>query len=634
MATTPSLSPRRERAAVALAAAIVPAGRRLPAGNARTVTRAAAIARDASDHGTALLGGLVDLFDHAALLRTGRRFHRLSPERQERLLVRWEDDPVLRWPLSILSGMIKLGHFDDPDIYRSLDCVYAKGGPPESVRWWSQVASGDDQDEDEEIEADVVVIGSGAGGAVVGKELAERGHAVVFLEEGHFYRRDAFNGSAVNAHQNFYRGKAGITTLGNNIVPVVMGRLVGGSTAINTGTCFRTPDRVLEDWCERIDSDELSPAAMAPYFDKVERELRVGPNKPEYIGPIGDIVARGCDALGWSHFPVRRNAPDCDGQGVCDWGCPTNARLSMDISYLPAALKRGAMLFTETRARRIRIENRRAVGVEAVSESGKRLRFRSRLVILAGGAIPTPLFLLDQGICNGSGQVGRNLSIHPGSSVSALFEQRVAGYNHIMQGYASEQFHRDGILLLGAQASIDIGALLFSFNGRRYTEVMERFDHVGSFGAMIEDTTQNGRVRAGPRGWPILTYNLQPADVDRLHQGLIHVMEIFQAAGADRFFPTMRRPAIVEGAAGLDAFRKLRPKPWDFVCTSFHPLGTCRMGPDPFTNVVGADHQTHELPGLFIVDGSTVPGPPAVNPQLTIMAMATRAADKIAPHLE
>jgi choline dehydrogenase-like flavoprotein len=274
------------------------------------------------------------------------------------------------------------------------------------------------------------------------------------------------------------------------------------------------------------------------------------------------------------------------------------------------------------------------VGVEAVTAGGRTLRVRARVVVLAAGAVPTPLFLLDQGICNTSGQVGRNLSIHPGTSVSALFEQRVAGYNHIMQGYACDQFHRDGILLLGAQPSIEIGAMMLAFNGRRYTEVMERFDHLGSFGAMIEDASQNGRVRAGPRGWPIITYNLQPRDVDRLHQGLIHVMEIFQAAGADRFFPVMRRPGVVEGARGLDAFRRLRPRPWDFVCTSFHPLGTCRMGPDPFSCVVGVDHQAHDLAGLFLVDGSTVPGPTAVNPQLTILAMAVRAAEKIAAHLE
>jgi len=114
---------------------------------------------------------------------------------------------------------------------------------------------------------------------------------------------------------------------------------------------------------------------------------------------------------------------------------------------------------------------------------------------------------------------------------------------------------------------------------------------------------------------------------------MVHTGEMCLAAGATRLYPAALRMQVLEGAAGLDRFRKARLSAADIAWTSYHPLGTCKMGKDPKTSVVDLDHQTHDLPGLFIADGSTVPSSLGVNPQITIMAMATRAAEKIADKL-
>jgi choline dehydrogenase-like flavoprotein len=625
------LSPEQMKRAVALVRAIVPAGKVFPGGDAGTAVAAENLLGEFSSRLGRHFGGLVDTLDRLAIVRTGRRFYRLDPERQESVLRSWETDPVARWPLAALSFLVKSTHYDRPEVYRAMGCIYKKGGPAESVPWLRQVRTAADVDDGETVECDVVVIGTGAGGAVCGHELAARGLAVVFLEEGELHRRDSFTGSALKAHRDFYRGKAGITTVGNALAPIFMGRLVGGSTAINTGTCFRTPPWILDRWCETLGSDALSEAAMAPHFERVERQLTVETASPRYLGGVARVVARGCDALGWHHFPLRRNAPDCDGQGVCDFGCPTDARRSTNVSYIPPALTRGAMLHTGTRAERVLIENGRAVGVEARTRRGK-LTVRSRAVVLSGGAVPTPLFLLGQGILNRSGQVGRNLSIHPATAVSALFDEKIVGYNAIPQGYGCDEFHQQGILLLGASAPLNIGALMFPFNGRRLTEAMEAFDRVASFGVMVEDDVR-GRVRRTRSGAPLITYFLGRAEMKRLQVGMVRVMEIFHAAGAKTFFPMVLRDAIVKDAAGIEGFRRRTLHPWDLYLSSFHPLGTCRMGRDGAHSVVGLDHQAHDLPGLYIVDGSTVPGPPAVNPQLTIMAMADRAGGLIADQL-
>jgi len=618
-------------AALSLARAILPDGRVFPGASPATIARAEALLAVHVRAAGKSVEGLATLLDSAAILRTGRRFCRLDAEKQQRVLQAFEHDRVLRWPLLLFSFAVKAVHFDDPAIYKAMGCVYDKSGKPEPTRWLQQIHRGEELEEDT-LECDVVVIGTGAGGAVVGKELAERGYAVVLLEEGDHHRRDAFNGRAMEG-QRFYRAGSSAAAVGNAFIPILMGRLVGGSTAINTGTCFRTPKWILDKWCETIGTDELSYEKMAEHFDAIETEIGVERAKSLYVGGPARVVARGCDVLGWNHYALRRNAPDCDGQGVCDFGCPTDARKSMNITYVPKALLNNAMLVTGMRVKRVILENRRAVGVEGEAvRGGKKLTVRARAVVLSGGAIPTPMFLLSQGIANHSGEVGRNLSLHPASAVSALLDERVEGYKSIPQGYCCDQFHRDGILLLGASAPLDVGANMFFMNGRRLMDTMESYDRVVSFGVMVEDEAR-GRVRRGPTGAPFITYFLGAPEVERLRKGMAAVAEIFHAAGARRMFPLLPRMPEITGRLGIRKLETANLRPWDFMLTSFHPLGTCRMGRDPKKSVVDLSHESHDIQSLFIVDGSAIPGPPAVNPQITIMAFAHRAAGKIAERL-
>jgi choline dehydrogenase-like flavoprotein len=327
---------------------------------------------------------------------------------------------------------------------------------------------------------------------------------------------------------------------------------------------------------------------------------------------------------------MRRNAPDCDAQGSCDFGCPSGARLSMDLSYIPAALKRSALLVTGMSARQVIVEGGRAVGIEARAvETGATLRVRAQVVVLACGAVPTPLLLLRQGICNGSGQVGRNLSLHPATSFAALFDEPINAHEAIPQTIYCDEFLRDGIVHNGASTPLSLTSLLIPMTGRRLMDALGRFDHIANLGVMIKDETR-GRVRLGPGGAPLVTYWLTRGEVAKLHRGLVNAAEIFAAAGAKELYPLLGRFVVLDGATGVRELRRMHIPAWDFLLTSFHPLGTSRMGRDPKRSVVGFDHQAHELPGLYIVDGSTVPGPPIVNPQITIMAMADRAAGLIA----
>jgi choline dehydrogenase-like flavoprotein len=609
------------RAALALAEALIPGSSRLPAADEVTVRRTEELVGSLHPALLRAWDAAQQTLDTAAVARRGRRFHALGALAQDELLRQFEVDPLLGRPLALISLVYKLVHFDEPP-RQGLPVV----GSLEEGRWMRQMHRGDAW-EGGDVECDVVVVGSGAGGAVVGRELAGRGHAVVFIEEGEYHPRQDFDGSAVRAHQRFYRP---VFSVGNAIIPIFMGRMVGGSTAINGGTSFRTPPWVLERWCERLGTDDFAPEEMKRHFERVEAVLDVRPAKKETIGPIGDVMARGCEALGWSHLPISRNAPDCDGSGFCDFGCPTGARRSAEVAYLPPALSGGAMLFSGTKVERIVIEGGRATGILARTKGGRQIRVRARAVVVAAGSIPTPALLLDQGICNRSEQVGRNLTLHPSCGFSALFEEEIRGHAHIPQGYACDEFLRDGILVSAAQPAHNIAALLFPFTGRRLMATLDRMDHLASFAILLHDSTQNGRVWGRDvAGFPGITYNLARADVDRMHRAMTRVGEMCLAAGAKELYPIMISSPVLEGRREFDAFRGLKTSVGDYVWLSYHPLGTCKMGRDPQTSVVGIDHETHDVAGLYVVDGSTVPSPLGVNPQLTIMAMATRAAEKI-----
>jgi choline dehydrogenase-like flavoprotein len=617
------------RSALALAEAIIPGSATVPAADEATVAAVEEVVRNFDPRFTKAWELAQATLSAAAIRHGGRPFHMLSTTAQDALIRRWEDDPILSVPLGLVALVYKFVHFDLPQVYEKMGGKFNVVRELESPRWLEQIQPGNELPEGEDIECEVVVVGTGAGGAVVGKELADRGFAVVFVEEGEHYRRDAFDGSSVSAHRRFFRFALAV---GNAAIPLFIGRMVGGGTAVNTGTCFRTPSWVLDRWCEEIGTDDFTPAAMERHFARVEGTLQVGPSETRVIGPIANAMARGCDKLGWSHGPVQRNAPGCDGSGFCDFGCRTDAKRGTNLAYIPPALEKGAMLFTGLRADSVLLERGRAVGIEAVAKNGRKVRVRAPTVILAGGAIPTPLFLLKQGIANRSGEVGKNLTLHPSGAMLARLPDSIGGPAHTPQGYMCDQFAREGMLILTAQPDYNVAGIVYPFAGRRLMETLDHFDQMAGFGMIVPDVSR-GRVWRDVAGYTAISYNVAEQDVDRMHQAMIRTGEMCLAGGADKLYPVVLGTGVLEGQRGLDQFRKAKLTAKNIVWTSYHPLGTSKMGKDPATSVVDLDHQTHDVPGLFIVDGSTVPGPLGVNPQITIMGMATRAAERIAERI-
>lgn len=626
------LTPHERRIAVAVARAALPAGERLPAGGEATVDRLEAfLVKGGAVYRRALQAGFWGM-ESAALTQTGRPFSRLSTQSAAGLLERWTQSRSARIRQLVRAVLLplKMVHFDDPAMFAHVGCPYGRESPrqPERRPWMRQVTDGAATTGPLSLRCEVVVVGTGAGGAAAAYELARRGRAVILVEAGAYHTREHFTGRAGDAFHEMYLARGATFALGNMGGPVWAGRGVGGSTTINSGTCYRAPAATLVDWHHTDGLTMFTPASLDGYYTRVERMLGVEPAPREHLGGVARVIARGAEAMGLSHHPLTRNAPGCDGQGVCCFGCPTGAKRSTDVSYVPEALKRGATLITGAHVDRVETRGHRATGVVGTLASGHGFRVRADAVIVAGGALTTPLLLGRSGLCGGSGQLGRHLSIHPATKVMALFDETIDMNAGIPQSYAIDTWAAEGLMFEGASTPLDVTAMAVPWVGQRFVEVMEHFPQLATFGFMVKDESR-GRVFAGPGGLPIIHYDLNEADVRRLQRGVEILSEVFLSAGARRVMPMVPGCEELSDAGGLARLRSLTLRAGDFDVAAFHPLGTCRMGTDPRRSCVGPEGEAHDLEHLYVADGSVIPSSLGVNPQMTIMALALRTAEAL-----
>lgn len=438
--------------------------------------------------------------------------------------------------------------------------------------------------------ADAVVVGTGAGGAVAAYELAAAGLSVVVLEEGGRVAAADFTARPRDMTPRFYRDGGQTATIGTPPIAIPLGRAVGGTTILNSATCYRTPPALLARW------GLWTPDELEPYLRRVERLYGVGRVDRALAGRNAHLMEAGARRLGWSGEYLHRAARGCVGSGVCAAGCPSGGKQHTANTYVPRAEAAGATLVTGARVTRVlfaRGPRRRAVGVGARLRGGGALRVDAALVVVAAGAIGTPVLLKRSGVRHP--RLGRNLSVHPATGVWAEFDEDVRMSEGVPQAYAVDEFAPDGIMLEGWTGPPDLLALA-------QPRLASRWATVAQAGLMIRDDARGSVHAIGGRA--ILRYALTDADLRRLRTAIDRAEELMRAAGAH----TVHRP-----------FAHAREAKQDLLLTAFHPLGTAAAG-----DVVDGDLMLQ--PGLMVADGSAVPSALGVNPQLTIMALATRAA--------
>ena len=631
-----ALSASERATLLAVGQAVLPGGATIPRFSSDSAGR---VAGYMAEEGPAALRGIrafLHTVDAASRLRHGHAAASAGDDAIRGILHRLD---TLGWPTRMLVKLglapIKVMHLDDPAIFESLGLRHRPAAASRETdrRRDQQVFDGDSLEGEHELEADVVVVGTGAGGAVIAAELARAGHEVLMLEAGRFLKRDEFTRmSRPQVSRAAYRPMQETLAVGNTVIPVFVGRSVGGTTTVNSGTCFRTPDDVLEGWATDLGLDALSPREMSPHFDAVEEVLGVGPAQAEWLGGVARVVARGADRLGLAHGPLDRNAPGCDGQSLCCFGCPTDAKRSTNVSYVPRALDAGALLVTGAEVHRVLVRSGVAYGVAArVARSDGTtvpLTVRASRVVLACGTLYTPPLMMGSRVGGSSGHLGRHLAIHPATSCYALMDEQVDGHLAIPQGYSIDEFRHEGVLFEGAYTPLELMAMDLPGMGAELVRLLERYRQLACFGLMIKDGA-NGRVLRGPGGRPRIVYRLGGPEVARLRRGMETLIEVFLAAGAISVHAPVRGQGPIVDQAGLRRFRDSRPGARDFELTAFHPLGSARMAARAADGVVDTNHEVFGTPHLHVVDGAVVPSSLGVNPQITIMALAHRAAARI-----
>ncbi|MCB9525238.1 MAG: GMC family oxidoreductase [Myxococcales bacterium] len=476
------------------------------------------------------------------------------------------------------------------------------------------------------ISADVAVVGSGPAGAVVAARLAAAGARVVILEAGPWLT-DPPPLSAFGAMAERYVGMGAQVAWGRPPVPVVQGRMVGGSSPINGAICWRLPQDVHAAWLARDPAlaEALPWGELERLTDEVEARLNVQSTDPAVAGAKNRLMARGADALGLAHRPIRRNVRGCVGSGRCLQGCPSGAKQSVDRTYVADALVAGAQLISRCAARRVLWAKGRAGGVAAQAEGGGAVTVDAPTVVVAASAIHTPALLLASGLRHGP--VGRHLQGHPGVSVAGRFREPVRMWEGATQGHEVTGLRDQGLKFETLGFGPAILASRLDGYGDALAEQVADLDHWLDWGVAVRARGE-GRVRSW-RGRPVITWQAHPEDVRRYRQGVKVLAELMFAAGAQAVSPgvTGLPSPLTRDQVGLIDGAPLKASAYKAAIT--HLFGTCRMGSDPTASVVGPDFQHHRVAGLYVADSSVFPSNLGVNPQIPIMALAARCADRV-----
>jgi choline dehydrogenase-like flavoprotein len=507
--------------------------------------------------------------------------------------------------------------------------------------------------------ADVCVIGSGAGGAVMAWEMAERGHTVVLLEKGGYHLRDEFNQKEEDMIPLLYKN-AGLQFTVPSGIAVAQGSCVGGSTVVNDAVCFRAPDAVLGWWEDQYKVERVGPAAMKPYYEKVERMISVSEVQPYALNKNNLVLKRGAEKLGWAAAPNSRNCKSCRQCGNCQLGCYYGTKQSMLETYIPDAQERhgpAVKVFADTRAEKlIRSGGSSISGVKATvsGKDGKEfdLGVKAKVVVVAAGTIASSQLLLESGL-DVNASVGKGVAIHPSPAMIGDFPQEINGNQGIPMAYHCHEFSvlktnkrgymLEAIFFAPYQFSLPVPGV-----GFEEKELMSRYAHYALIGTLLQDESVGTVIKGGPLAY-YLDYRLTPGDAAMMMEGMKSAAKVLFAAGATKVLTSHRRRTVLSSESDLHLIDERGVGPGALSIGSAHPQGGNRMGGDsgaetiggasigaagvsaPATRpVVDSYSKVCGVSNLFVCDASVFPTSLGVNPQLTVMALSTRAAENIA----
>ncbi len=531
-------------------------------------------------------------------------------------------------------------------------------------------------------QADVLIVGAGAAGGVAALELVRAGFSVVCLERGGWTPRADFLGATPSwelggqrlwhPNPNVRRAAADYPVdVAESDVNPLMYNGVGGSTILYGAQWMRmlpsdfrvrSFDGVAEDW-------PMTYEDLEPYYDRIDLavgtsglagdpaypEMTPYPLPPLPIGRIGTKAATGMDKLDWHWWPgpnaiasrARDGREACVRRGTCQTGCPEGAKASFDLTHWRAAVAEGVHLVTGARVAEITVDRRGLVdGAVYLDRAGTQRRQRAGVVVLAANGIGTPRLLalstspaFPDGLANSSGLVGRRLMIHPYAAVNGTYDDELESWlGPAGQSIVSMQFYETdaarGFVRGGKWQVMPTGGPLghrSGYSGRPEDSGADA-DPIASWGTAFH--TETARRFGRSFEWGVIAEDLpDPANrvdlSDRLtdQDGFAAPKIVYRTSENTRrllayHLDRMREAHLAAGAVATQDTPLMRDCGW-------HLLGTATMGADPATSVVDQWGRAHDVPNLYIMDGSTFVTSSGVNPTATIAALALRSTERL-----
>ncbi|HEX3422729.1 MAG TPA: GMC family oxidoreductase [Sphingomicrobium sp.] len=508
---------------------------------------------------------------------------------------------------------------------------------------------------DEAEDVDFAIIGTGAGGGTLACKLAEAGFSVIAFDAGPFWRPledfvsdESWQGGLYWTDERITGGADPVELGSNN-----SGRGVGGSTVHYTMIALRWRPEWFKcrsglgyglDW-------PISFEELEPYYEEAEEALKISgpirypwgkrrrryPYREHEVNAAGLVLARGCEAIGikWSPLPLatlsapRGMAHPCVYRGFCAYGCSTNAKQSVLVTFIPRALKAGAEVRDLAMVGRIEMgKDGRVTGV-TYHRKGEWRHQKARNVVVAGYSIETPRLLINsscpqfpQGLANENGLVGTHIMIHSGPGVWGIMDEEVRCYKAPPCMAVTEHWNYDdgdkkdfhGGYAFMSQGPLPVGwaqtqAINRGMWGMKLRNEMTRYNHIAGLRIVGETEPQkHNRIEVADEtdqfGLPIPRMTFSYSENDR------RLMS--HSIGSMR--------SVLEGARAKEL--------WVDDDTS-HLMGGCRMGGDPKDSVVDKDGRSWSIPNLWVCDGSLFPTSGGVNPSLTIQALACRMGERM-----
>lgn len=496
---------------------------------------------------------------------------------------------------------------------------------------------------------DVVIIGSGAGGGITAEVLKQAGLKVLIVEEGPLKTSTDFRQNEAEAYATLYQEGGARQTM-DRAISVLQGRCVGGSTVVNYTTSFRTPTDTLNHWRDELGLKEITSQALQDSFAYVEQRLHIKPWEAP-LNRNNALLEAGLKARGLTPQRIQRNVKGCWNLGSCGMGCPTNAKQSMLVTTLPAALQGGATLVHHLRAERFeygqgRVQRLVARPVALSGDpAGEPIVIQADHYVLAAGGINSPALLLRSDTPDGPGLIGRRTFLHPVAFSAARFDENVEAWAGAPQTVYSDDFVRRSSLNPGIGFKIEalplhpgLAAVLWGGVGH---DLMQRFKGYAATQMLhgllrdgFEPESQGGRVHLNLDGSPLLNYPLTDHVKAGFKRAWLAMAEVQFASGARDVLPLHEQAKpytnLAEAARAIHA---LSDVPHHLGAGSAHVMGGCPMGTSPEKGVVDQHGRHWSLKNLSIHDGSVLPTSVGANPQLSIYGLAHRFSVGLVQHL-